>query len=120
MTSADAYGSELNLKGSCLRVTAKGRIGRGALGADERTIELTDVTALSFESAGMLTNGKLELVDPNGKTLVHFRRKHNDGMRALFERISEQVPPAALSASTDAALVNEDRDAWTREKRAAR
>src|SRR5262249_24570399 len=108
-----AYGSDVELSGGTLRVTATGRTTRIALGTDERTIELSQITALSFSKGNMLTNGALELVDERGKTKNHFRRKSNEEMQAMFDAISQRVPRGAVGASTKgASLISEDKDAF--------
>lgn len=109
---AKGYKVAAALEGHTLTATADGKIGRAALGADERTIDLTAVTALSFTPANRVKNGSLALVDARGKTLLHFRRKDGDAWRALYEALAERVPASAVDAETSGALVNEDRDDW--------
>ena len=100
-----------------MTATADGKVGRAALGTDKRAIDLSQVEAVSFKSAGMMTNGSLVLVDARGKTHLHFRRKDNDAWQGLYEAVTALVPPEALDASTKgAALVGEDRDKWHDEK----
>jgi hypothetical protein len=79
-----AYGSDVALDGTTLTVTATGRAGRGALGTDRRAVDVATLQALSLKLGNPATNGRLELVDERGKTVVHFRRKTNDEMTALF------------------------------------
>jgi hypothetical protein len=107
------YKVAAELVGTTLTATADGKIGKVALGTDERAIDLTQVTAVSFESAGMMKNGSLVLVDAAGKTQLHFRRKDNEAWKALYEDVAGLVPRDAVGASTKgASLVSEDRDGW--------
>jgi hypothetical protein len=101
---ADCYGSRLALEGTTLKVTAKGRMGKGALGASERNIPLDSVTALRFERAGRMKNGTLAIVTANGKTNIHVRHKQNAEVAAMYDALSELVPPGALHGDTSVAL----------------
>ena len=85
------YRVAADLEGTTLTATADGRVGKAALGTDERAIDLTQVEAVSFERAGMMKNGSLVLVDARGKTHLHFRKKDNDAWKALYEAITGLV-----------------------------
>jgi hypothetical protein len=93
-----AYGSDVALDGTTLTVTATGRAGRGALGSDQRTVDVARLQALSLKLGNPATNGRLELVDERGKTVIHFRRKTNDEMTALFVNSSPSLPPAPIKS----------------------
>jgi hypothetical protein len=117
------YGADAELDGSTLRLTATGKIGRGALGTDTREIDVPQLRALSFTPGNMIKNGRLELVDERGKSVVHFRRKGNDEWRSLYERLVQLAPPGADEIATDAPLFSEDAqasiaamDAWMQKK----
>jgi hypothetical protein len=121
------YGADAELVGSTLRLTATGKIGRGALGTDKRDIDVPHLKALSCTKGNMLKNGHLELVDERGKSIVHFRKKGNDQFRSLYERLVELAPAGADEIPTDdAPLFSEDAQAsiaamqaWMEEKAAA-
>lgn len=121
------YGADAELDGSTLRLTATGKIGRGALGTDVREIDVPELDALSFSKGNMMKNGRLELVDDRGKSIVHFRRKGNDQWRSLYERLVELAPAGADHIPTDdAPLFSEDAqasiaamEAWMQRKAAA-
>jgi len=109
-----AYGSDVALDGTTLTVTASGRMGRGALGTDRRTIDVTTLEALSLTPGNPAKNGRLELVDARGKTVVHFRRKTNDEMKALFAELVAVAPAGVAEVSTgDAPIFKGDEDAAT-------
>lgn len=120
------YGADAELIGSTLRLTATGKIGRGALGTDTREIDVPQLKALSFTPGNMIKNGSLELVDERGKSVVHFRRKGNDQWHSLFDRLVELAPAGADQVPTgDAPLFSEDAqasiaamEAWFERKRA--
>jgi hypothetical protein len=127
-TTLTAYRSELELDGDTLRVVAVGKSGYMALGTHEREIDLSQVSAISFDSANMMKNGSLVLVDQRGKTHVHFRRKSNAEMRELYDAICTRVPVEAIGVSTKGVgLIHEDADtflervdAWAEQKKAER
>jgi len=113
---ADAYGSRLELEGETLRIEAKGHMGKAALGTAERVIEISDIRAITFESAGRLKNGKLEIVNGRGKTIIHIRHKQNDEVRVLYDVLCAQLPPEIVATSTEGApLYSEKIDAWSEE-----
>jgi len=103
------YGADAELVGSTLRLTATGKIGRGALGTDTREIAVPELKALSFAPGNMVKNGRLELVDERGKSVVHFRRKGNGEWHSLFDRLAKLAPTGADEVPTDdAPLFSED------------
>jgi hypothetical protein len=103
------YGADAELEGTTLRLTATGKIGHGALGTDARDIVVPEVKALSFAPGNALKNGRLELVDGRGKSIVHFRRKSNAEFRSLYEQLVELAPAGAAEVPTgDAPLFSED------------
>jgi hypothetical protein len=120
----NGYGADAELVGSTLRLTATGKVGRGALGTDAREIAVPQLKALSFKPGNMIKNGSLELVDERGKSVVHFRRKGNDQWHSLFERLVELAPAGADQVPTgDAPLFSEDAqaaiaamDVWLQQK----
>ena len=57
-----------------IKVIGKG-MGKGALGASVSQIQVSALSSVDFKEVTVLTNGHIELVTVNGKTLVHFRRK---------------------------------------------
>ena len=124
--TVQGYGADAELVGPTLRLTATGRVGRGALGTDARDIDVPNLKALSFKAGNMLKNGQLELVDERGKSVVHFRRKGNDQWRKLYERLVGLAPAGADEVPTDdAPLFSEDAqasiaamEAWFERKRA--
>ena len=90
-----------------------------ALGTHEREIDLSRVSAISFDSANMAKNGSLVLVNERGKTHIHFRRKGNAEMRELYEAICTRVPVEAVGVSTKGVgFIHEDIDAWAERKKA--
>jgi hypothetical protein len=107
-------------------LTATGKIGRGALGTDAREIAVPELKALSFTPGNMITNGRLELVDERGKSVLHFRRKGNDRWHSLFDQLIKLAPAGADQVPTgDAPLFSEDSqastaamEAWFERKRA--
>jgi hypothetical protein len=121
-----AYGSDIGLDGTTLTVTATGRAGRGALGTDRRTVDVATLQALSLRLGNPATNGRLELVDERGKTVVHFRRKSNDEMTTLFAELVAIAPDGVDQVPTsDAPLFKGDEDAastesWAKRKAVAR
>ncbi len=120
------YGADAELDGSTLRLTATGKMGRGALGTDVREIDVPQLRALSYSKGSMIKNGHLELVDERGKSIVHFRKKDNDQWRSLYERLVEFAPAGADEVPTsDAPLFSEDMqqaiasmEAWAERKKA--
>jgi hypothetical protein len=109
---AAGYGTDAELEGSTLRVTATGKLGRGALGTDERIFDLANVRAIKFEDANPIKNGRIEILDDRGKTIIHFRRKSNAEMKALYDAAVKLVPARVVGAPTAGPLVSEERDAW--------
>jgi hypothetical protein len=90
---AEGYGADIAFDGSTIRITGKG-LGKGALGASDREIPVSALRAIDFKPASALVNGHIELVTDQGKTLVHFRRKHGDSMSAVYRAIAGAVPHA--------------------------
>lgn len=86
------YRVAADLEGTTLTATADGKVGRAALGTDERAIDLTQVEAVSFERAGMMKNGSLVLVDARGKTHLHFRKKDNRRLEGALRRRHRPCP----------------------------
>ena len=91
---ADGYGADIAFDGSTVTVTGK-RLGRVALGAGGREIPVSALQSTDFKSASALVNGHIELVTAQGKTLVHFRRKHEDAMTAIYQAIVDAAPSAS-------------------------
>jgi hypothetical protein len=120
VVKAAGYGTDAELEGSMLRVTATGKMGRGALGTDERIFDLANVRAIKFVDANPIVNGRIEILDDRGKTVLHFRRKSNTEMKALYDAVAQLVPSGVVVASTDAPMVSEDRDAMTERMEARR
>jgi hypothetical protein len=109
---AAGYGTDAELEGSMLRVTATGKAGRRALGTDERVFDVANIRAIRFAGANAFKNGRIEILDDRGKTVLRFRRKSHSEMKALYDGVAELVPEGVVGASTeDAPLINEDRDA---------
>lgn len=123
-----AYGSDVALDGTTLTLIATGKIGRGALGTDRRTVDVPTINALSLTPGNMLKNGRLEPVDGRGKSVVHFRRKTNGEMAALFAELVAIASAGADQIPTgDAPLFSEDAqasiaamEAWMNQKIEAR
>ena len=111
----NGYGADAELVGSTLHLTATGTIGRGALGTDARDIDVSQLDALSFSKGNMVKNGRIELVDDRGKSVIHFRRKGNDRWRSLYERLVELAPSGADDAQASIAAM----EAWMEKKAAA-
>lgn len=84
---AEGYGADIAFDGSMLTITGKG-LGKGALGASSRQIPAASLRSMDFKPASALFNGHIELVTDQGKTLVHFRRKHSDSMSAIYQAIA--------------------------------
>ncbi len=106
---AEGYGADIAFDGSTVRITGRG-LGKGALGASGRQIPVPALQSVDLEPASALVNGHIELVTAQGKTLVHFRRKHVDSMSAIYKAIVEAVPHID-QGKTRAPLANTLRDA---------
>ena len=94
---AQGYGVTVELDGDLLVVKAENTVARGALGAQEREIQVSQLRGLTYTGATAFKNGQLAIVTDEGKTLVHFRRKQEPEMRAIFARLRSGAPPAASS-----------------------
>ncbi len=90
---AEGYGADIAFDGSTLTITGKG-LGKGALGASGRQIPVSALRSMDIKPASALVNGHIELVTDQGKTLVHFRRKHGDSMSAIYQAIAGTAPHA--------------------------
>ena len=90
---AEGYGADIAFNGSTLTITGKG-LGKGALGASDRQIPVSALRSIDFKPASALVNGHIELLTDQGKTLVHFRRKHGDSMSAIYQAIAGAAPHA--------------------------
>ncbi|MFN8191854.1 MAG: DUF2510 domain-containing protein [Nocardioidaceae bacterium] len=106
---AEGYGADIAFDGSTLTITGKG-LGKGALGASDREIPISALRAIDFKPASALVNGHIELVTDEGKTLVHFRRKHGDSMSAVYQAIVGAAPHA-YQGKAKAPLASTLRDA---------
>ena len=106
---AEGYGADIAFDGSTVRITGRG-LGKGALGASGRQIPVSALQSVDLKPASALVNGHIELVTAQGKTLVHFRRKHVDSMSAIYKAIVEAVPHID-QGKTRAPLANTLRDA---------
>ena len=65
------YGSSMTVDDESVTIRAKG-VAMAALGAAERTIRFDEITDRTFTPAGMMTNGQIQLVTANGKSIFHF------------------------------------------------
>lgn len=88
---AEGYGADIAFDGSTLTIMGKG-LGKAALGASSRQIPLSSLRSMDFKPASALVNGHIELVTDQGKTLVHFRRKHGASMSAIYHAIAGAAP----------------------------
>ena len=85
--TAEAYGTRVWFDGQTLTVEATNLVAKGALGAQSRTIQACDITALDLRAPTILKNGTLGVVTASGKTLVHYRRKHATGVTAVYNAL---------------------------------
>lgn len=100
---AEAYGANVTLEGRTLLVEASGLPGSGALGAARGSIALDEITALHLDTASALRNGTLSVVTPDGKTQIHFRKQHTDGIRAIYDALT--AAPGAVTCDAAKPLV---------------
>jgi hypothetical protein len=89
---AEGYGADIAFDGAQIRITAKSLLSKGALGAGNRGIPVTDLVSLDFKNASMLANGHIELTTNAGRTAVHFWRKQSESMRLVYQEIRAAVP----------------------------
>src|ERR1035437_9368081 len=94
--TADAYGIRVSLDGQTFTVKATNFAAQGALGAQSRSIQVREITALDLIAPTMLRNGTLAVVTAAGKTLVRYRRKHASGVTAVYNALTG----AAVGAAT--------------------
>ncbi|MER6972740.1 DUF2510 domain-containing protein [Nocardioides sp. NPDC057767] len=106
---AEGYGADIAFDGSTLTIVARG-LGKGALGASSRQISVASLRSMDFKPASALVNGHIELVTDQGKTLVHFRRKHSDSMSAIYQAIAGSASHAHQS-KVKAPMASKLRDA---------
>ena len=85
----------VSISGSMLTASATNVASRGALGAKERVIDVRSLRAATWTAASALKNGRIALVTGQGKTALHFRKKQQSQMRAIFDAIVATAPPQA-------------------------
>ncbi|WP_434317546.1 hypothetical protein [Leifsonia sp. P73] len=66
------YGYALIVDDEGVTIQATGRVSQGALGASERRILFEEITDRSFRPANLATNGHIEIVTNNGKSIFRF------------------------------------------------
>ena len=93
---ADAYGIRVSLDGQTFTVKATNFAAQGALGAQSRSIQVREITALDLRAPTMLRNGTLAVVTAAAKTLVRYRRMHASGVTAVYNALTG----AAVGAAT--------------------
>jgi uncharacterized tellurite resistance protein B-like protein len=86
--TAEAYGTRISFDGQTFTVEATNFAAQGALGAQSRSIQAREITALDLSAPTMLKNGTLAVVTAAGKTLVHYRRKHASGVTAVYNALT--------------------------------
>lgn len=106
---AEGYGADIAFDGSTLTIVGRG-LGKGALGASSRQIPVSSLRSMDFKPASALINGHIELVTDQGKTLVHFRRKHGDSMSAIYQAIAGAASHAH-QGKVKAPMASQRRDA---------
>lgn len=99
---ADAYMATMDLERDRLVVTPSNAASRVALlgqsgGAGQERLELAlgEVSLVEVKGASMMTNGRVTLHSAGSKYLVHFRRKHEEGVRALVDALVAAGVPGA-------------------------
>lgn len=92
--TADAYGTRVSFDGQTFTAEATNFAAQGALGAQNRTIQAREITALDLRAPTMLKNGTLAVVTATGKTLVHYRRKHASGITAVYNALTRAASGA--------------------------
>jgi len=98
-----AYMSTVELTTGVITVRAKG-VGKAAMGSAERMIPIGALKSIHLRNASALTNGQLELVTERGKTLVHFRRKHQESIRQIYDAIVNAAPAGLHQGPSNAPL----------------
>lgn len=93
--TAEAYGAQLSFDGQTLTVEATNFAAKGALGAQIRTIQAPEITALTLDTPNLMKNGTLNVVTAAGKTLIHYRSKHTSGVNAVYHALMQAAPSAA-------------------------
>jgi hypothetical protein len=89
------YGSSLLVDDEGVTFQAAGRLARGALGAAERRVLFEEITDRSFKPANIATNGHIEIVTENGKSVFHFMTgKAARAASDAFGLIVERTPTA--------------------------
>ncbi|MFF2053765.1 DUF4429 domain-containing protein [Leifsonia sp. NPDC058194] len=66
------YGYALTVDDEGVTIQATGRVSQGALGTSERRILFEEITDRSFRPANLATNGHIEIVTKNGKSIFRF------------------------------------------------
>lgn len=102
----EGIGTTATLSDGALTVRATGTMGKGALGAAERTIPIGDVQAVELRDATALVNGKVAIESSVGRTDIPFRRKQAASARVLYEALLARSG-VSLETRVTAALANE-------------
>ncbi len=84
------HGAHATIVGDVLRIDANNRAGKVALGAEEREVPLSDVSAIAFKEASMLVNGAITVQSSVGVSKIHFLKKSSDSARELFDALQAQ------------------------------
>jgi hypothetical protein len=93
------YGADADFDGATLHLVARNAItGNATLGARERHVPVTEIVAVSFRAANMLTNGALTVQVGGAKYQVHFLRKAGADARAVYEAVlaTSNADPSAV------------------------
>ena len=89
------YGYALIVDDEGVTIQATGRVSQGALGASERRILFEEITDRSFRPANLATNGHIEIVTENGKSIFRFMTGKTARAAAdAFALIVERTPHA--------------------------
>lgn len=89
---AEGYMIEASFDGQTLRVHAKNKAASIALQGENRgedvVVTRDHIASVDWKGASALTNGKVDVRTVAGaRYQLHFRRKQQDGMQALYDAL---------------------------------
>lgn len=92
----DGYGITVDFDGARVEARPTNAVARGVLGADNLAIPVAQIRSLSMKSAGLISNGYLELRTNDGRRLqLPFNRKQQGGFDTLRAKLQATVGRAA-------------------------
>lgn len=92
MLQSRGYNMAITVDEDRVVVTATNKVGKGALGSEQRAARLSDIQGVELVEPTMLKNGSIRWVDKDGAVIFHFLRKHREEARAVFDVMAGTAP----------------------------